>query len=85
MIFKGEFFMNRKEKLTEATMLVLQREKNKKDNIDKKDETYIVKKLSKLIDIYVVNYNLEEFVGMLLELLTDVQVYKLVKKIETEL
>jgi len=85
MIFKGEFFMNKKEKLTEATMLVLQREKNKKDNIDKKDETYIVKKLSKLIDIYVVNYNLEEFVGMLLELLTDVQVYKLVKKIETEL
>lgn len=77
--------MSKKEKLTEATMLVLQREENKKDNINKKDATYLVKKLSKLIDIYVVNYNLEEFVDMLLELLTDVQVYKLVKRLETEL
>ena len=77
--------MSKKEKLTEATMLVLQREENKKDNIDKKDATYLVKKLSKLIDIYVVNYNLEEFVDMLLELLTDIQVYKLVKRLETEL
>ena len=77
--------MSKKEKLTEATMLVLQREENKKDNIEKKDATYLVKKLSKLIDIYVVNYNLEEFVDMLLELLTDIQVYKLVKRLETEL
>ena len=77
MIFKGEFFMNRKEKLTEATMQELQANLDEEIDIDEDNNS----QLKKIVESYVKDDNLEEFGRVFVATTTEEELIEILKVI----